>query len=42
MRDRCVEEERPKWAERNERDVAALNPIIAALEALPEATDFAP
>ncbi|MCA1703102.1 MAG: site-specific integrase, partial [Actinobacteria bacterium] len=42
MRDRCVEEDRPKWAERNERDVAALNPIIAALEALPEAADFAP
>ncbi|MDQ6783981.1 MAG: site-specific integrase [Actinomycetota bacterium] len=41
IRDQCVEEGREKWAERNNRDIAALEPIIATLEDLPGATDFA-
>ena len=41
IRDQCVEEGREKWAERNDRDIAALEPIIATLEDLPRATDFA-
>jgi hypothetical protein len=41
IRDQCVEEGREKWAERNECDIAALEPIIATLEGLPGAADFA-
>ena len=41
IRDQCIEEGREKWTERNDRDIAALDPIIATLEELPGATDFA-
>ncbi len=38
----CAEEGRTRWAERNRKDVNALESIIEALEDLPEAVDFAP
>lgn len=37
----CIEEGRARWAERNRKDIVALDVIIDALEELPEAVDFA-
>lgn len=38
----CVEENRTRWAERNRKDIDALEAVVGALEELPEAADFAP
>ncbi len=38
----CADEGRTRWAERNRRDIDALERIIDTLEKLPEAADFAP
>lgn len=38
----CIDEGRTRWAERNRKDIVALDVIIDALEELPEAADFAP